>query len=261
VSDQQSGRARPGGPDRWGDAETTQVQGWDARGWDPATPGPGAPAPGTPTAPSTRAAAGWGPSESSGWNPPAPGQGAWPPAPSTPPRQALGTPYAAAPGPVAPPAVAPGSVAPGSVAPGPVAPPAVVPDSIAPQAAPAGSAPGWVPAAVTSGPRLGATFRPLGERRSAQAPVVIEGPRHLSYSWEAPVGVDRTVPDRRRGLYWLLLIPGVMPLLVPLYNRMEPRLFGLPFFYWYQLACVLLTIGIMTAVHQLTKGRRQRWGR
>ena len=30
----------------------------------------------------------------------------------------------------------------------------------------------------------------------------------------------------------------VMPLLVPLYNRIEPRLFGLPFFYWYQLACV-----------------------
>ena len=52
-----------------------------------------------------------------------------------------------------------------------------------------------------------------------------------------------------------------MPLLVPLYNRMEPRLLGLPFFYWYQLACVLLAIVIVVGVHQLTKGRKQRWGR
>jgi hypothetical protein len=59
----------------------------------------------------------------------------------------------------------------------------------------------------------------------------------------------------------LLAIPVVMPMLVPLYNRMEPRLFGLPFFYWYQLASVLIAIGVITAVYQLTKGRRPRWPR
>jgi hypothetical protein len=31
---------------------------------------------------------------------------------------------------------------------------------------------------------------------------------------------------------WLLLVAVVVPLLVPLYNRVEPTLFGWPFFYW-----------------------------
>jgi hypothetical protein len=69
------------------------------------------------------------------------------------------------------------------------------------------------------------------------------------------------MPARRRGFHWLLLIPAVMPLLVPLYNRVEPTLFGLPFFYWYQLACVFVMIIVVTIVYQVTKGRRPRWRR
>jgi hypothetical protein len=45
---------------------------------------------------------------------------------------------------------------------------------------------------------------------------------------------------------WLLLIPIVVPLLVPFYNRTEPTLFGWPFFYWVQLAFVPL--GVLTTV-------------
>jgi hypothetical protein len=86
-------------------------------------------------------------------------------------------------------------------------------------------------------------------------------PRHLAERWEGPVKSDRAMPSRRHGWHWLLLIPMVMPLLVPLYNRAEPRLLGLPFFYWYQLACVVISIGTVTAVYQLTKGRRPRWPR
>jgi uncharacterized membrane protein len=69
----------------------------------------------------------------------------------------------------------------------------------------------------------------------------------------------RALPTRRRGLNWLMLIPVGLVLLVPLYNRDTPRLFGLPFFYWYQLACVLVTIIIVTFVYLATKGRRPRW--
>jgi hypothetical protein len=87
------------------------------------------------------------------------------------------------------------------------------------------------------------------------------GPRHLAQSWEGPVTPTRSLPTRRRGFQWLLLIPAVMPLLVPLYNRVEPRLFGLPFFYWYQLACVFVMIVVVTFVYQVTKGRRPRWRR
>ena len=35
-----------------------------------------------------------------------------------------------------------------------------------------------------------------------------------------------------------MLVPIVVPLSTFLYNRMEPRLFGFPLFYWLQLAFV-----------------------
>jgi hypothetical protein len=37
---------------------------------------------------------------------------------------------------------------------------------------------------------------------------------------------------------WLLLLPYIGLLWVPFYNFREPTLFGIPFFYWYQLAWV-----------------------
>ena len=37
----------------------------------------------------------------------------------------------------------------------------------------------------------------------------------------------------------LLLAPAVVvPLLVPLYDRIDPELFGFPFFFWFQLALI-----------------------
>ena len=87
------------------------------------------------------------------------------------------------------------------------------------------------------------------------------GPRHLADSWEGPVTLNRALPSRRHGLQWLLALPIIPPLLVPLYNRLEPRLFGVPFFYWFQLACVVFAIVIVGLVYQLTKGRRPRWPR
>lgn len=89
----------------------------------------------------------------------------------------------------------------------------------------------------------------------------LHAPRHLADSWEGPVSTSRALPSRRHGLQWLLAIPLIPPLLVPLYNRLEPRFLGLPFFYWYQLACILFCIVMITLVYQLTKGRRPKWGR
>ena len=42
----------------------------------------------------------------------------------------------------------------------------------------------------------------------------------------------------------ILLLAIVVPLLVPTYTRVEPRLFGFPFFYWYQLAWVFLAAAL-----------------
>jgi hypothetical protein len=47
---------------------------------------------------------------------------------------------------------------------------------------------------------------------------------------------------------WLLLLPCAALLVVPLYNRTAPVLFGLPFFYWYQLAWVPLTSAVIFLV-------------
>ncbi|MGY1615576.1 DUF3311 domain-containing protein [Geodermatophilus sp. SYSU D00691] len=61
-------------------------------------------------------------------------------------------------------------------------------------------------------------------------------------------GAQDVAPRRsdRSPWNWLLLVPIVVPLLVPLYNRDEPRLFGWPFFYWFQL--LLVGLGVLTTV-------------
>ena len=38
----------------------------------------------------------------------------------------------------------------------------------------------------------------------------------------------------------LLIIPVLAMLWVPSYNKLEPALAGIPFFYWYQLAWILI---------------------
>jgi hypothetical protein len=59
---------------------------------------------------------------------------------------------------------------------------------------------------------------------------------------------DDVAPRRsdRSPWNWLLLIPIVVPLLVPIFNRVEPTLFGWPFFYWFQL--LLVGLGVLTTV-------------
>jgi hypothetical protein len=52
--------------------------------------------------------------------------------------------------------------------------------------------------------------------------------------------------SRGKPWLWLLLIPFIAVLWVPSYNRSEPSWLGLPFFYWYQLAWVLIT-AVLTA--------------
>jgi hypothetical protein len=56
----------------------------------------------------------------------------------------------------------------------------------------------------------------------------------------------------KRNAYWLLVVPFIATLLPFLYNRADPTLFGMPFFYWYQLAWVLLTGSLLGLVVYLT---------
>jgi hypothetical protein len=58
----------------------------------------------------------------------------------------------------------------------------------------------------------------------------------------------------------LLIIPFALVVWVPAYNRIEPTLAGIPFFYWYQLAAIVMGAVVVMAVHLLQK-RIHRAGR
>ena len=51
----------------------------------------------------------------------------------------------------------------------------------------------------------------------------------------------------------LLLIPYVALLWVPFYNRLDPVIWGFPFFYWYQLAFVPITALLTWIAYRSTR--------
>lgn len=52
---------------------------------------------------------------------------------------------------------------------------------------------------------------------------------------------------------WLLIVPWIAMVWVPSYNKVDPQLWGFPFFYWYQLAWVLASAVITALVYVKTK--------
>ena len=59
---------------------------------------------------------------------------------------------------------------------------------------------------------------------------------------------------RRAWRYWprlLLVIPFLLVVWVPFYNRIDPQLAGIPFFYWYQLLAILLGAAVVMTVYLL----------
>ena len=57
-------------------------------------------------------------------------------------------------------------------------------------------------------------------------------------------------------LHWprlLFLIPFLAMMWVPSYNRVEPALGGVPFFYWYQLIWILIGAGFVLLVFALDR--------
>ena len=49
----------------------------------------------------------------------------------------------------------------------------------------------------------------------------------------------------------LLIVPFVAALWVPFYNRIEPTLWSIPFFYWYQMLWIILSVAIIGLVYLL----------
>ena len=53
--------------------------------------------------------------------------------------------------------------------------------------------------------------------------------------------------------YWLLVVP-LLGLLIPsIYNDVDPTVIGIPFFYWYQLVWVPISVAITALVYRKTR--------
>ncbi|HEY0639086.1 MAG TPA: DUF3311 domain-containing protein [Pseudonocardiaceae bacterium] len=75
----------------------------------------------------------------------------------------------------------------------------------------------------------------------------------------SPPRIPPRAPDRPRvpRLRWngwnLLLLVPLLSLLTPIYNREEPALLGMPFFYWFQLLGLGLGVGATALVYVMTR--------
>jgi hypothetical protein len=58
-------------------------------------------------------------------------------------------------------------------------------------------------------------------------------------------------------VYLCLLVPYAAWVWVPFYNRLEPSLFGIPFFYWWQIFGIFLTAASIYPVYLYQESRRK----
>ena len=66
--------------------------------------------------------------------------------------------------------------------------------------------------------------------------------------------MSATRTGRLRRILWhlFLFVPFFAAICVPLYNRVEPQLFGIPFFYWFQFVWIVVA-AIVTALAYFAK--------
>ena len=58
-------------------------------------------------------------------------------------------------------------------------------------------------------------------------------------------------------VYLFLALPFACLCWVPLYNSVEPSLFGIPFFYWWQIFGIFLTAASIYPVYLYQESRRK----
>ena len=52
---------------------------------------------------------------------------------------------------------------------------------------------------------------------------------------------------------WLLLLPLVLTLFPPIYNSIDPTIGDIPFFYWYQMAAIVVSVVVTLLVYRKTR--------
>lgn len=74
-------------------------------------------------------------------------------------------------------------------------------------------------------------------------------------SWATISLIVRKPKSERTAWNWLLIVPAIALAFPALYSRPTPELFGFPFFYWYQIAWILLSALITAIVYFATEGK------
>ena len=64
---------------------------------------------------------------------------------------------------------------------------------------------------------------------------------------------DKPKAAKKGGAALLLLLIPMLVVWVPFYNRVEPTLFGFPFFYWFQLAWIFVGMVVTALVYFMTE--------
>ena len=95
---------------------------------------------------------------------------------------------------------------------------------------------------------------PLGEDATPSVPAAGAAP--ATARGAGPASTRSAAPASARGArawYWLLLLPFLALLYPPLYAHLTPRIWGIPFFYWYQAVWLVITAAITTLVYRRTR--------
>ncbi len=69
-------------------------------------------------------------------------------------------------------------------------------------------------------------------------------------------GIAAPGRPRLRAWYLLLVVPAIGTLIPPIYDVRNPTLIGIPFFYWYLMLWVPITVVCMAIVARCTRGDR-----
>jgi hypothetical protein len=81
---------------------------------------------------------------------------------------------------------------------------------------------------------------------------------HLMHDEPSNSDGENVAPARARTRVWylLLVVPMIGTLIPPIYNTKDPTLIGIPFFYWYLLLWVPVTVVCMVIITRFTRGER-----